>query len=375
MARSKPSRTSPGYNELRAELRAGTWRRLYVLSGEETFLVEHLLEALTETLVSAGSRMLDRVLLDGNNRRLSPGQIEAEVMTPPFLSRCKLVIVRQSGWFAAAGRSRSGADDEDSGQDEAETAAAGGARDRQAVLAALFARLPDSACLVFVEQKVDRRIRSLVQAIEQNGVLAEFSREQPRTLQRWIEGECKRRSLTIEPIAAESLIDRCEGSMQLIWQELTKLFLYCDNTGQNRIDRQLVEDLSLPDLHGSIFDMTDAISDGRTGRALELLDVLVSQKQPVQLIQFMLTRHFRQLICAAELGRPDAIQGALKVPPFVASRLSQQARRLSPLLLEQLYAACFESDIRIKSGQIGDRLGLETLLAESAGAIAAARGH
>ena len=35
----------------------------------------------------------------------------------------------------------------------------------------------------------------------------------------------------------------------------------------------------------------------------------------------------------------------------------------------------FESDIRIKSGQIGDRLGLETLLAESAGAIAAARGH
>ena len=31
--------------------------------------------------------------------------------------------------------------------------------------------------------------------------------------------------------------------------------------------------------------------------------------------------------------------------------------------------------MRIKSGQIGDRLGLETLLAESARAIGDARGH
>jgi len=374
MANRQTRRASPGYNELKAELRAGNWQRLYVLSGEENFLIERLLEALTESLVSEGSRMLDRVLLDGNNRRLSPAQVEGEVMTPPFLSRCKLVIVRQSGWFAAPARGRS-ADDDDSSPDDAEPAASNGPRDRQAALAALFAKVPDSACLVFVEQKVDRRLRSLVQAIEQNGVLAEFTREQPRTLARWIEGECKRRGLAVEPLAAESLIDRCEGSMQLIWQELTKFFLYCDNTGQRQIDRQLVDDLSLPDLHGSIFDMTDAISDGRTGRALELLDVLVSQKQPVQLIQFMLTRHLRQLICAAELGRPDAIQSALKVPPFVANRLSQQSRRLPPRLLEQLYAACFETDIRIKSGQIGDRLGLETLLAESARAIGDARGH
>ena len=85
MANRQTRRASPGYNELKAELRAGNWQRLYVLSGEENFLIERLLEALTESLVSEGSRMLDRILLDGNNRRLSPAQVAAEVMPPPFL--------------------------------------------------------------------------------------------------------------------------------------------------------------------------------------------------------------------------------------------------------------------------------------------------
>ena len=75
----------------------------------------------------------------------------------------------------------------------------------------------------------------------------------------------------------------------------------------------------------------------------------------------MLARHIRQLICAAELGRPDRIAAELKVMPFVAGRLAGQARcRLT--VLEDLYAHCFETDMLVKTGQIGDRLALETLL-------------
>jgi DNA polymerase-3 subunit delta len=226
-----------------------------------------------------------------------------------------------------------------------------------------------------VEQKIDRRLKSLVSSIERNGILTEFEKEQPRVLQRWIDVECKRRKLQIEPAAADSLIDRCEGGMQVIWQELTKLFLYCEATGETQVTRDLIDLLSLPDLHGTIFDMTDALAEGNAGRALELADVLISQKQPVQLIQFMLTRHLRQLIYASDLGNPGAIMSALKVPHFVAGRLAQQSRKLTPELLEQLYASCFAMDIKVKSGLISDRLALETLLVESATTITRAKRH
>ncbi|MDW7656576.1 MAG: DNA polymerase III subunit delta [Bacillota bacterium] len=385
MAKVTRSRTTIGYNELKAEIRQQKWQRLYVLGGEETFLIDKLIEALTELLVNPSSLSLDRLVLYGSGRsgRLDPGQLRAEVMTPPFMSRAKLVVVRQSGWFGTAGSGRGkGAGSSDDAVEDAETddetteniaSARNTARDRQAFLIELLDHLPDCVCLVFVEQKIDRRLKSLVQAIERNGVLAEFEKEQPRILQRWIDAEGKRRKLQIDPEAAESLIDRCEGSMQVIWQELTKLFLYCDATGDSRVTRDLIDALSLPDLHGTIFDMTDALAEGKAGRALELTDVLISQKQPVQLIQFMLARHLRQLICASDLGNPGAIASGLKVPPFVAGRLAQQCRKLTPELLEQLYASCFAMDVKVKSGLITDRLALETLLVESATTITKAK--
>jgi len=64
--------------------------------------------------------------------------------------------------------------------------------------------------------------------------------------------------------------------------------------------------------------------------------LLLGQKEPVQLISFMLARHFRQLICAKDLGRSDALVRELKVMPFVANRLLQQAKQLSIERMEQI---------------------------------------
>ena len=163
--------------------------------------------------------------------------------------------------------------------------------------------------------------------------------------------------------------------MQVIWQELQKLFLYCEGAGCRKVDSQLIGEISLPDLRGNIFTLTDAISDGQTEKALALVDTLLSQRQPIQLIQFMLTRHFRQLICAAELAEPAKITAQLKVMPFVAARLAGQAKRLPMDLLEALYAECFANDLLVKTSQINDRLALETLLISAAEMVKATVGR
>ncbi len=336
---ARQTRQGPSFNDLKAAIRRGDIPRLLVLAGEETFLIENIAATLTEVLIAPGAADLDRVLLTGAGRggQISLEQIRSEVMTPPFLSTRKLVIVRASNWFVAGAATTDG-------------------------LVALIQALPDSVCLLFMEEKIDRRLKKLVQAIESQGLLALFDRAQPRVLQQWVEGLCRQQGLTIDPAAAASLIDRCEGSMQVLDQELKKLFLTCQATACTHIDLDLIEAVSLPDLHGTIFHMTDALSAGRVSDALRLTDTLIAQKQPVQLILFMLTRHFRQLICAADLKAKEAIGSRLKLPPFVAARLASQAAGLPIERLESLYALCFETDVAIKSGQIGDRLGLETLL-------------
>jgi len=170
----------------------------------------------------------------------------------------------------------------------------------------------------------------------------------------------------MDRLAAESLIDRCDSQMNVIWNELTKIFLYAEGKGLTTIDTSVVEELSLPDLRGTIFDLTDAMSAGRTAQALTLLDTLIVQKQPVQLITFMLARHFRQLIVARSLGSPDRIASRLKVMPFVAARLLNQSRSMSLESLEAQYSACFEADLSVKSGLVPDRISLELLLVSAA---------
>ena len=374
MAKSKTTQPALGYKELKAEIREGNFRSLYVLYGEETFLIGKLIDSLTELLIEPNCNALDRVVFDGGGQptRLDPEKLTAEVMTPPFLSRRKLVIVRQSAWLSsgnAKAETETSGDAQTSEDDQDDDGPASGSarKGRQDSLVRLLERLPDSVCLVFVETKVDKRLKQLVNLIEQKGVLAEIGREQPKILQQWVDAECRRRGIQIAAVAAESLIDRCDMSMQVIWQELSKLFLYCEYAGVKVVDLDLIADISLPDLRGNIFSLTDALSDGQTEKALQLVDTLISQRQPVQLIQFMLARHFRQLICAAELGRPEKITAELKVLPFVANRLASQARRFTIPVLEDLYARCFDTDMLVKTGQLSDRLALETLLVTANG--------
>lgn len=383
MAKAGREKKTIGYRELKAEIRAGQARLLYVLYGDEAFLMEKLVESLGQLLLMPGSESLDKVMIDaaGQQSRLDYERLKAEVMTPPFMSRKKLVIVRNSGWLSqtSGGGRQTGqnarSNDIETGQDETEdlddsvseaAAGSGTQKSRQEQLNNLFEHLPDSVCLIMIEKKVDRRLKQLVGLIEQIGVLAEIRQEEPRVLRQWVEGECRLRGLQIEPVAAESLIDRCDCSMQVIWQEIGKLLLFCAYTGTKTITLPLIAELSLPDLRGNIFELADALAEGRTERALQLVDLLIGQKEPVQLIQFMLARHLRQLICAAELGRPDRIVSELKVMPFVANRLANQSRRLPIPILEDLYNRSVESDTQVKTGQITDRLALETFLAEAA---------
>jgi DNA polymerase-3 subunit delta len=341
------------YRAIRADLKAGIVQNVYVVFGEEDFLIEKVLENIQKLVLNNGVTALDKVKIDadGQSSRIDYNKLKAELMTPPFMSARKLVIVRNSNLFTMAANSA-----------ESE---GGAQKERQRIIQELIKNIPDCACLVFVEQKIDKRLKSLLQAVHNAGLIVEIQHEKPLNLKKWIQLEFQQRNISITGEAAESLADRCDQSMRVIWSEMNKIFLYLEYTGQTKVDVDTISDLSLPDLRGTVFELTDAISFGRTADALILLDNLIKQRQPVQLIQFMMARHFRQLICAAELGKQDKLASTIKVMPFVASKLIRQSRQFTLPVMERIYELCLESDMSVKTGKMDDRLSLETLLIRS----------
>ena len=85
----------------------------------------------------------------------------------------------------------------------------------------------------------------------------------------------------------------------------------------------------------------------------------------------MITRQFRLLIQVKELqekGLPaPEMAKAIGQHPFVVDKVGQQTRNFTLDQLERIYAHLLDLDVAIKTGEMGDGLALDVLVAELAG--------
>ncbi len=369
------------FNDILSDLKSGLIADLYVLEGEEEYLKNKLLKALETLLIEPAVRALDLVIFEPSGKAGADDlrKIISELNTPPFMSKKRLIIVRKSGLFSSSRKTTSRsveASDEDEAEDAGDdsvTAAASLPSNRGdgriLTVGDVIDNTCGTACLVFIEDKVDKRQKLLVEKIQNRGVLAVISKPDPGTLRIWVRKEFERERIALSPEVIDAFIDRNDGSLLQMSNEICKLVLYARSVPKGRIYFQDLDAIGIADLKGSIFELVDALSARKAGEAYRILEVLLSQKQPIQLIFFMLARHVRQLITAKDIGNVSQIQQRMKVMPFVANKLYYQSRNVTFGNLEYIYKSCHDADVSIKTSRITDRIALDVLIAESADRI------
>ena len=120
-------------------------------------------------------------------------------------------------------------------------------------------------------------------------------------------------------------------------------------------------------LKNKIFDLTAALSSGG-GSALKILDELIASKEAVQMILFMIEKHFRTML-QVKLYSNDGmtqptISSRLKQAPFITQKYARQSIAFEVRTIEQAIMKCHEYDLKIKTGKIMDRTAVEMLIAE-----------
>jgi DNA polymerase-3 subunit delta len=85
----------------------------------------------------------------------------------------------------------------------------------------------------------------------------------------------------------------------------------------------------------------------------------------------MIVRQFRLMIQVKYLQEKNVpapeIPKALGQHPFVMEKIGQQARNFTMEQLERIYSHLLDLDVGIKTGEVGDVLALDLLVAELAG--------
>jgi DNA polymerase-3 subunit delta len=317
--------------ELHAELAGGRLRPAYLLAGEEPLLRDDALAALSRAVLEGAQADFDLERLDGAGT--APGALLDAVRTLPVLAPRRLVVLR-----------------------DPEPSRGRGLGD--AIAEALESLPADGlTVLVVVADRVDGRAR-WVKAFGPAVVRCDAP-SRGRALVAFVEGEARRQDVALQRGAAQLLAERVGPQLLMLRQEIAKAALLA---GPGRpVTRSHVASGTSVTAEEPIWDLTDAIGDGRIADALVVLSRLLAAGAPPPVVLGSLVSHFRRLL---RLASGERVAG----PPFVLRKLEAQARRYrSPRLLACL-RAIHETDTALKgAGALRPEAALERLVIALAG--------
>jgi DNA polymerase-3 subunit delta len=180
-----------------------------------------------------------------------------------------------------------------------------------------------------------------------------------------IQKEAKSQGGEIESRAAARLAEMVGQNTRQGAQEITKLLTYVNF--ERAITLEDVELLSVSTAQGDIFALVDALGNGQGKAAQAMLHRLLDEQDAFSIFG-MVVRQFRLLLLAREVIEEGGnVQGALKQHPFVAKKLTAQARHFSLVDLESIYKHLLKIDEDAKTSQVSLDLALDIFVMELAG--------
>lgn len=320
---------------------------VYLLYGEESYLIENLIKGFKGLLVNQDTGDFNLDIIDGKTVGLN--ELVNLANTLPFMADKRLVIVHQADFFKAK---KKGGDDEDNTGEKA--------------LLTYLENPPDTTCLIMsLSEGVDKR-KKIFKLVDKNGQVVDCSPLKGQALEEWISGRVKHHGVKIEKTALGKLIASVGSNLNLLDNEIAKMSNYVVST--RTITLEIVDLMVSRTVENSIFDLVDAIGEKRIERALPIIKELLFQGEPAIRILFMITRQIRLIIqgkVLLEQGYAEKqIAGNLQVHPYVIQKCCKQGKNFTIEELEKALIHLLDVDYSLKTGRLEQNYALETLLVD-----------
>lgn len=330
--------------DLEKELKNGKLRSLYLLYGEELFLLESSLKKI-KSLFGETIKGINYILIDETNL----SELISDIETPSFGYEKKLIIVRNSGLFKKEGKRKN-----------VELAKI---KDKlNNYIKENMDIINSAVVLVFVEEEAQKQ--ELLTTIEKNGVVCKFEYQKPLQIEKRIKAICDGYKVKIDSNTIKYFIECCGTNMQDLINEIRKLIEYEGENGT--ITNEDIDKLAIKKLESIIFELTDNLGKKNIKEALEVMHNLIYAKEPIQKIFITLYNHFKKLyfVTLAVKSNKDIVQ-VLNLKPnqtFLVNKYKMQAKYFKEKELEKILQELIDLDYYYKIGLIDIQVGLETIL-------------
>jgi len=330
---------------LEKELSKGNLDNLYLLYGEEEYLLEASVKKIKK-LFGESLPGINYILLEEANIN----RLITEIETPAFGFPKKLIIVKSSGLFKKETKTKSKNNTllSDKISEYIENN---------------IKQIKETAIIVFIEKEIGKTV--LATTIEKLGISCNFEKLKPSQIGVRLKKICSMYKVNIDDRTIQFFIETCGTSMMVLINEIRKLIEYVGTGGT--ITNKDIEKLSIKELDSVIFDLTDSLGQKKTADALRILKELIYNKEPIQRILITLYGHFRKiyLVMLAQKYNKDVAETLALKPNqmFLITKYKKQASYFKEEELKKILYELIDLDYKYKQGLIDINVGLESILA------------
>lgn len=332
--------------ELEKELKLNILEGIYLLYGEETFLLESSLKKM--------KKLFGELILGINYIQIDETNVEeliSDLETPAFGYEKKLVIVKNSGLFKKEGKRVNAK-----------------LKELKEKVYKYFTdnieEIKEYNVVIFIEEDVEKN--SLYKLLEKQGKIYSFDKQTPSQIAGRLKGIFNGYKVNIDDSTLKYLIETCGTSMQELINESRKLIEYAGENGTVKKDD--VDLLCIKEVNAVIFTLTDLLGKKDIRAALDTLNNLIYNKEPIQKILITLYNHFKKIyLTKLALEEKKDIVQVLNLKPnqiFLVNKYKGQAGYFSKEELKSILEKLILLDKNSKIGLIDLSIGLEAILSK-----------
>lgn len=329
--------------DLIAQIKSSNFGSIYVLFGDEAFLIKTYKDRITNKILGKVPSDFDFVNLGSN---FTTNELEEAVEGLPFTSDYKMIFIN----------------DYDVDKDLTD--------DFNKKLK-ILEDAPDYSIIIFTFygvkvdiKKLKAKMKKLINLADNHGFVCEFKHMSSNKVADLIVKRCLKKNITISKENAMYLSDILGNSLQEIGLEVDKLCSYVMDKGI--IDKKDIDNLVPKQAEAKIFALADSVLSGDKSKTFKILDDLLWNKiEPFVIISVLSSSYldlYRAILAVNEGKNPKQVISDFSYPKnreFLITKAFNKARNINIDYIKNSIKSLFLADFRIKTSSLDTRVVLE----------------
>lgn len=321
---------------IKEHIKTGQYAAVYLLYGTETYL-RRLYTSKLKTGALAGRDEMNLSVFSG--RDIDWNEVRNLAETMPFFAEHRVIVLENTGAFK-----------------------------NSCDFAEEIPKLSSSVVLIFNETEVDKRSR-MFKAVKEHGYVCEMNGLSESDLSIWVAQLLNKDGKKISKDDLRSFLERVGTDMENVENEVEKLVCYIGE--REVVTKEDILAVTVEQISGKIFAMTDALGARNKKLAVELYHDLLSVREKPMTVLYLMVRQCNMILQAAEMSRQGldrtSIASKAGMPPFAVGKCLSQAKNFTKEQLLHLVTYGTELEEQIKTGRMDERIAVELFLLTAIG--------